>query len=57
MFKGVMTFMINSLKDSIPFVVKAVPEKEIKGEWIAKQINELLSSLHECGFHVRAVIS
>ena len=57
MFKGVMTFMINSLKDSIPFVVRAVPEKEITGKWIAKQINELLSSLHECGFHVRAVIS
>ena len=57
MFKGVMTFMINSLKKSIPVVVKAVPEMELNGKWIAEQIDELISALHKCGFNVRAVIS
>ena len=50
---GVMAFMINSLKDCIPFGVKAIPELEINGKWIAEQIEELLSSLHKCGFHSR----
>ena len=58
MFKGVMTFMINSIKgSSIPFVVKACPELTLTGKWIAGQIDELLTSLHKCGFCVRAVIS
>ena len=57
MFKGVLTFMINSLKDSIPFVVKAIPELQITGKWIATELDELLSSLHKCGFAVRAVVS
>ena len=57
MFKGVTTFMINRLKKSIPFVVKAIPELELKGKWIADQTDELITSLHKCGFNVRAVIS
>ena len=55
MFKGVAMFMINSLKDSIPFVVKAMPELTLSGKWIAKHIEEVLT-LHQCGFHVRAAI-
>ena len=31
MFKGVVAFMINGIKNSIPFVVKAVPELQITG--------------------------
>ena len=56
MFKGVATFMINSLKDSIPFVVKAMPEIKLTRQWIVEQIEEVLTSLHQCGFHVRGVI-
>ena len=31
MFKGVVAFMINGLKNAIPFVVKAIPELKITG--------------------------
>ena len=57
LFKGVMTFMINSLKKSIPFVVKAIPETKIEGKWLSKEIDSVLSSVHECGFQVRAVVA
>ena len=56
MFKGVTAFMIDGLRDSIPFVVKAIPQLQLTGPWIAKQEGEVLESLHKCGFHVRAVI-
>ena len=56
MFKGVTAFMIDGLRDSIPFVVKAIPQLQLTGKWIAKQVEEVLESLHKCGFHVRAVI-
>jgi hypothetical protein len=39
LFKGVMTFMIVSMKKSIPFVVKAIPETKIEGKWLSKEID------------------
>ena len=51
-----MTFMIVSLKKSVPFVVKAIPETTINGKWLSEQIDSVLSSVHECGFQVRAVV-
>ena len=57
MFKGVVAFMINGLQNAVPFVVKAIPELKITGKWIAEHLDELIKSLHECGFFVRAVIS
>ena len=57
LFKGIMTFMIVGLRKSIPLVVKAVPESKIEGKWLSAQIEESIQSLHEIGFHVRAVIS
>ena len=52
MFKGIMTFMIVSLKKSIPFVVKAIPEITIEGSWLSREIDSVLSSIHEAGFQV-----
>ena len=31
LFKSIMTFMTNSLKQSIPFAIKAIPEVKIEG--------------------------
>ena len=56
MFKGVVAFMINGLKNAIPFVVKAIPELKITGKWIAEHLEEVIGSLHKCGFYVRAVV-
>ena len=40
----------------MPFVVKAVPESKIEEKWLSGQIIESIQSLHEMGFHMRAVI-
>ena len=57
LFKGIMTFMINSLKQSIPFVIKAIPEAKIEGLWLSEQIDECIHILHKTGFNIVAVIS
>ena len=57
LFKGIMTFMIVGVRRNVPFVVKAVPESKIEGKWLSGQIIETIQSLHEIGFHLRAVIS
>ena len=57
LYKGIMTFMIVGMKKNVPFAVKAIPETKIEGKWLALQIAESIQTLHEIGFHVRAVIS
>ena len=57
LFKGFMTFMINSLKQSTPFVIKAIPKVKIEGFWLSEQIDECIYTLHEAGFNILAVIS
>ena len=42
LFKGVITFTINRLKQPIPFVIKAVPEVKIGGLWLSEQIDECI---------------
>ena len=57
LFKGIMTYMIVGIRNNVPFVVKGVPESKKKGKWLSGQIVESIQSLHEIGFHMRAVIS
>ena len=52
-----MTFMIVGMRKSIPYVVKAVPEITIEGKWLGKQIDSVLTSIHQSGFQVRAVVA
>ena len=52
-----MALMINSLKQSIPFVIKAIPEVKIEGLWLSEQIDECIHTLHKTGFNIVAVIS
>ena len=52
LFKGVMTFMMSSLKQSIPFVIKAIPEVKIEGLWLSEQIDECIHTLHKTGFNI-----
>ena len=42
-----MTFMINSLKQSIPFVIKAIPGVKTEGLWLSEQIDEYIHTLHQ----------
>ena len=57
LFKGIMTFMINSLKQSTPFVIKAIPKGKIEGFWLSEQIDECIYTFHKTGFNILAVIS
>ena len=57
LFKRIVTFMIVGVRKNVPFVGKAVPESKIEGKWLSCRIIEIIQSLHEIGFHVRALIS
>ena len=59
LFKEIMTFMIVGVRKNVSFVVKAVPESKTlaEGKWLSGQLIESIQSLHEIGFHERAVIS
>ena len=45
---------VEGLKKSISFVIKALPETKITGEWLAQQC---ISCLSKVGFNVRAVVT
>jgi hypothetical protein len=38
MYKGIVGFMIVGLKESIPYMIKSLPEVQIKGEWLKEEI-------------------
>ena len=57
LYKGAMTFMIDSLKKPIPFVIKAIPEIKIEGKWLSEHIDNCITSLYSVGFNVCAIIS
>ena len=57
LYKGVMVFMIVGLKNSIPFVVKAIPETTVKGSWLKEEIDSIISDLNSITFSVRAVVA
>ena len=52
-----MTFVTNSLKQSIPFAIKAIPEIKIESLSFSEQTYECIHTLHKSGFNIVAVIS
>ena len=56
-FSGILVFMIVGLKKSIPYVVKAVPEIKLTGDFVKQEIEECLRTMKGAGFNIRAVIS
>ena len=57
LYKGIVVFMIQGLKQSIPIVIKACPEVTIKGEWLANEVDDCIKQLSPQGFNVRAVVT
>ena len=47
LFKGIISFMIVGLKQSIPYVVKAQPEKKLDGEWLKSELLNCWNTLHK----------
>ena len=52
-----MIFVTNSLKQSIPFAIKAIPEIKIESLSFSEQTYECIHTLHKSGFNIVAVIS
>ena len=57
LYKGIVAFLVLGLKESIPYVVKAVPEVTFTGKWLADQISENIHCLISLGFVVRAIVA
>jgi hypothetical protein len=56
LYGGILNFMIVGIRKNIPFVVRAVPEITVNGGLVKKQIDAVLTDLHDTGFNVRTVI-
>ena len=54
--KGVVSFMIAGLKETVSYVVKAVPETKIDSNFLREHIKDCLRILSECNFNVRAIV-
>ena len=57
LYKGIVVFMIGSLKKSIPLVVKSSPDITITREWLKSEMDECLYIfffLKKAGFYFRA---
>ena len=56
-FKGIVCFMIIGLKQSVPIVVKAVPEVNVSGDLIYEHLFDIVLKLSLIGFNVRAAVA
>ena len=54
LYKSVSCFMINSFKDNISYIIKAIPVVKIDSNWLNNAIIETLNLLLNSGFVVRA---
>ena len=56
LYKGVVSFMVAGLKETVSYVVKAVPETTIDANFLREHILDCLRILKECDFNVRAIV-
>ena len=54
--KGVVCFMIVGLKSNVPYIIRLVPETDIKGNLLKEEILRVIDELLEVGFNVRGVV-
>ena len=57
LFTGIMTFIINSLKQSISFVIKTIPKVKVMVLWLSEETDECIHTLHQSGFNDVSFIS
>ena len=56
-YNVILVFMIVGLKESIPYVIEAIPKTSLNGEMVKDGIQENLHVLKSANFNVRSVIS
>ena len=44
--------MIVGVRESVPFIIKAIPEVDIKGDRLAEEIKDAIRQIHAAGFEV-----
>ena len=52
LYKGIVAFMVVGLKQSMPFVVQAIPEVTFNRQWLAQKISDHIDNLIEIGLCV-----
>ena len=55
-YKGLVCFMIIGLKQSIPYIIRPLPDISIDANWLKEEIFKCLDVLCQSGFNVRAII-
>ena len=57
LYKGIVVFMIQGLKHTVPLVVKASPEVSVSGQWLASNLSDCIESFGNAGFNVRGIVT
>ena len=57
LYKGIVAFMVNKLKQSIPFVVQLIPEVISNGHWLAEKISDNVDSLIKIELCVTGIVT
>ena len=57
LYKGIVAFMVFGLKQSTPFVVRAIPEVRFNGQWLCDKISSNIENLGNTGFCVRGLVA
>ena len=57
LYKGIVAFMVVGLKQSVPFVVQAIPEVTFNGQWLAEKISDNIDNLIEIGLCVQGIVT
>ena len=57
LYKGIFTFLVVGLKQSIPFVVQTIPEVTFNGQWLAEKISDNIDSLLEIRLCVQGIVT
>ena len=53
----IVAYMIVGLKQSIPFVVQAIPEVTFNGQWLAEKFSDSIDNLIEIRLCVRGIVT
>ena len=56
-YKGIFTFLVVELKQSIPFVVQTIPEVTFNGQWLAEKISDNIGNLKEIRLCVQGIVT
>ena len=57
LYRGIVAFIVVGLKQSIPFVVRAIPEVTFNGQWMAEKFSVNIDNLIESGLCVRGIVT